>query len=54
MCIMIKARSIDVTAKPKVVYKGEVKKLRELLDVIYVHDLEPFYKAHAAVVARLA
>jgi fibrillarin-like pre-rRNA processing protein len=53
-CIMIKARSIDVTAKPKAVYKGEVKKLGELLDIIYIHELEPFYKAHAAVVARLA
>jgi fibrillarin-like pre-rRNA processing protein len=53
-CIIIKARSIDVTAKPKAVYKGEVKKLGELLDIMYVHELEPFYKAHAAVVARLA
>src|SRR5450756_3154047 len=35
-CIMIKARSIDVTAKPKAVYKGEVKKLGELLDIMYV------------------
>ncbi len=53
-CIMIKARSIDVTAKPKAVYKREVKKLEELLDVKCVHELEPFYKAHAAVIARLA
>ena len=53
-CIMIKARSIDVTAKPKAVYKREVKKLEELLDIMSVHELEPFYKAHAAVIARLA
>ena len=53
-CIMIKARSIDVTAKPKAVYKREVKKLEELLDIMCVHELEPFYKAHAAVIARLA
>jgi len=52
-CIMIKARSIDVTAKPKAVYKREVKKLEELLDIKHVHELEPFYKAHAAVIARL-
>jgi fibrillarin-like pre-rRNA processing protein len=53
-CIMIKARSIDVTAKPKAVYKREVKKLEGLLDILCVHELEPFYKAHAAVIARLA
>jgi fibrillarin-like pre-rRNA processing protein len=53
-CIIIKARSIDVTAKPKAVYKREVKKLEELLDIMCVHELEPFYKAHAAVIARLA
>jgi len=53
-CVMIKARSIDVTAKPKAVYKREVKKLKEQLDIMCVHELEPFYKAHAAVIARLA
>jgi len=53
-CIIIKARSIDVTAKPKAVYKQEVKKLEELLDIMCVHELEPFYNAHAAVIARLA
>jgi fibrillarin-like pre-rRNA processing protein len=53
-CIMIKARSIDVTAKPKSVFKKEVKKLEELLDIMCVHELEPYYKAHAAVIAHLA
>jgi fibrillarin-like pre-rRNA processing protein len=53
-CIMIKARSIDVTAKPKAVYRREVKKLEELFDILCVHELEPFYRAHAAVIARLA
>jgi fibrillarin-like pre-rRNA processing protein len=53
-CIMIKARSIDVAAKPKTVYKREVKKLEELFEIEGVHELEPFYKAHAAVIARLA
>jgi fibrillarin-like pre-rRNA processing protein len=52
-CIMIKARSIDVTAKPKVIYKREVRKLEELFNVLCVRDLEPFYKAHAAVIASL-
>jgi len=52
-CIMIKARSIDVTAKPKVIYKREVRKLEELFNVLCVRELEPFYKAHAAVIASL-
>lgn len=52
-CIMIKARSVDVTAKPKSVFKREIKKLEEALEIMCVHDLEPFYKAHAAVIARL-
>ena len=53
-CVVIKARSIDVTEKPKTVYKREVKKLEELFDIESVNELQPFYKAHAAVVARLA
>jgi len=53
-CVMIKARSIDVAAKPTAVYKKEVKKLEELFEIEGFHELEPFYKAHAAVIARLA
>lgn len=53
-CIIIKARSIDVTAKPKTVFKREVKKLEQLFEIEGVYGLEPFYKAHAAVIARLA
>ena len=53
-CVIIKARSIDVAAKPTAVYKKEVKKLEELFEIEGVHELEPFYKAHAAVIARLA
>jgi fibrillarin-like pre-rRNA processing protein len=52
-CIMIKARSVDVTAKPKSVFKREIKKLEESLEIMCVHELDPFYKAHAAVIARL-
>ena len=52
-CIFIKARSIDVTAKPKKVFRSQVKKLEEVFDIIRVHELGPFYKDHAAVVARL-
>ncbi len=53
-CIFIKARSVDVTAKPRAVYRSEVKKLEEIFDVIRVDDLGPYYKDHAAVIARLA
>lgn len=52
-CIFIKARSIDVTAKPKAVYQSQVKKLKEIFDVKHVFDLSPYYKDHAAVIARL-
>ncbi len=52
-CIFIKARSIDVTAKPKAVYQSQVKKLKEIFDVMHVFDLSPYYKDHAAVIARL-
>ncbi|MDD1721152.1 MAG: fibrillarin-like rRNA/tRNA 2'-O-methyltransferase [Euryarchaeota archaeon] len=52
-CIFIKARSIDVTAKPKAVYQSQVKKLKEIFDVMHVFDLSPYYKDHAAVITRL-
>ncbi len=52
-CIFIKARSVDVTAKPKTVYRAQVKKLKEIFDVVHVDDLGPYYKDHAAVIARL-
>jgi len=52
-CIFIKARSIDVTAKPKAVYRSQVKKLEEVFDILRVHELGPFYRDHAAAIARL-
>ncbi|MGZ4931548.1 MAG: fibrillarin-like rRNA/tRNA 2'-O-methyltransferase [Halobacteriota archaeon] len=52
-CIFIKARSVDVTAKPKAVYRSQVKKLEETFDVMHVDDLAPYYKDHAVVIARL-
>ncbi len=52
-CIFIKARSVDVTAKPRTVYRSQVKKLGEIFDVLHVEDLGPYYKDHAAVIARL-
>lgn len=50
---MIKARSIDVIAKPSNIFKGEVKKLeKEGFEVIETKNLEPYERDHAAVIAR--
>jgi len=51
-CIVIKARSIDVTAKPKAIYRSQVKKLEEIFEIVRVDDLSPYYKDHAAITAR--
>ncbi|MDF0591092.1 fibrillarin-like rRNA/tRNA 2'-O-methyltransferase [Candidatus Methanocrinis natronophilus] len=51
LVLMIKARSIDVTADPRVVYKAEVERLGGV-EVISVADLRPYHRDHWAVVAR--
>jgi len=51
--IMIKARSVDVTAKPREVYKAQIKKLEEMFKIEAVRELEPFHKDHAAVIAKI-
>jgi fibrillarin-like pre-rRNA processing protein len=51
--IMIKARSIDVTAEPREVYKSQIKKLEEMFNIEAVRELEPFHKDHAAVIAKM-
>jgi fibrillarin-like pre-rRNA processing protein len=51
--IMIKARSIDVTADPREIYKFQIKKLEEMFDIEAVRELEPFHKDHAAVIAKI-
>ncbi len=51
--IMIKARSIDVTAEPREVYKSQIKKLEEMFDIEAIRELEPFHKDHAAVIAKI-
>jgi fibrillarin-like pre-rRNA processing protein len=51
--IMIKARSIDVTAEPREVYKSQIKKLEEMFYIEAVRELEPFHKDHAAVIAKM-
>ena len=51
LVLMIKARSVDVTADPKEVAKGEVARL-EGVDLVSVTDLRPYHQDHWAVVAR--
>jgi len=51
LVLMIKARSVDVTADPKDVCKAEIERL-EGFDLISVSDLRPYHRDHWAVVAR--
>lgn len=53
LVVMIKARSIDVTAEPREVYKSQIKKLEEMFNIEAVRELEPFHKDHAAVIAKM-
>ncbi|MEA1993643.1 MAG: fibrillarin-like rRNA/tRNA 2'-O-methyltransferase [Euryarchaeota archaeon] len=43
----VKARSIDVTASPKKIFKGERKKLEEHFEILESLRLEPYEKDHA-------
>jgi fibrillarin-like pre-rRNA processing protein len=53
--IMIKARSIDVTRKPKHVFREEESKIIERgFKVIEKIDLEPYEKDHRALVCEIA
>lgn len=51
-CVVVKARSEDVTAEPEEKYEEVAQKLKEEYEVEDVVDLSPFYDDHAAVVAR--
>jgi len=51
--IMVKARSIDVSMKPKEVYEKVSLELRESgLKILDIVDLSPFEKDHAAVIVK--
>ena len=53
--IMIKARSIDVTSKPKHVFSEEESKIIERgFKVIEKIDLDPYEKDHRALVCKIA
>lgn len=51
LILMIKTRSIDVTATPQKVFCSEIKKLNGL-EVLRSFDLLPFHQDHWAILAR--
>jgi len=52
--IAIKARSIDVTKDPKVIYKQELEKLKKHFKIIEKVQLDPFEKDHLFVVMQIS
>ena len=50
---MVKARSIDVTAKPKEIFKKTARELQKGgLEVLQSIPLKPYEKDHAALVVK--
>jgi fibrillarin-like pre-rRNA processing protein len=52
LILMLKTRSVDVTASPEVVLQAETKNLQGL-DILPVLDLLPFHQDHFAIQASL-
>jgi fibrillarin-like pre-rRNA processing protein len=51
--LMVKARSIDVSLKPKIVYDNVCSQLKkEKLKILDVIDLSPYEKDHAAIIIK--
>ena len=50
--LAVKARSIDVTKKPKDIFKEVERELREHMSIIDKKRLEPFEKDHMFYVMR--
>ncbi len=50
--IAIKARSVDVTKKPKEIYKREIKKLSKFFKIIDKVELDPYEKDHCFIVMK--
>lgn len=48
----IKARSIDVSEKPEIIFSRVKKELSSEFEVLELLDLEPFEKDHASIVVR--
>ena len=57
LLLSIKARSIDTAAKPKEIFKAEVKKLEQAFEprfeVLDAKDLMPYHEDHLGVLAKL-
>lgn len=57
LLLSIKARSIDTVAKPKEVFKAEVKKLEQAFEprfeIFNAKDLMPYHEDHLGVLAKL-
>jgi fibrillarin-like rRNA methylase len=47
--LMVKARNIDVAAKPREVFKKVKKKLEEKFKISQVVELKPYQKDHEAI-----
>jgi fibrillarin-like pre-rRNA processing protein len=45
--LAVKARSIDVTKEPREVFRGEIERLEEELEIVDVKTLDPYAKDHA-------
>lgn len=52
--IAIKARSIDVTKKPKLVYKQELEKLKTRFRILDRVELDPYEKDHLFLIMKLS
>jgi fibrillarin-like pre-rRNA processing protein len=50
--LCVKARSIDVTRKPKEIYKDVRKKLEREITIVDYRELDPFEKDHAVFVCK--
>jgi len=50
--LVIKARSIDVTKKPKQIFKKVMEELSIKVTVVDYRNLEPFEKDHAIFVCK--
>ncbi|MFH1173843.1 MAG: fibrillarin-like rRNA/tRNA 2'-O-methyltransferase [archaeon] len=51
-CLAVKARSIDVTKDPRVIYKDVLQQLQQQGTVVDWKDLDPYEKDHAFFVLR--
>ena len=50
--LAVKSRSIDVTKKPKVIFREVKEKLEEYLTIIDYRELEPFQKDHCMFICK--